>query len=230
MNAPGPQNKPQESRVFEIKDCALLAIATGSRAVNLKELRDILSTISLDSVYYHFWGGLLQPRFEEREYNNDFAAWAWHGLHDGALAERLAVVDPTEFKDLEDLRQELLEIIEERMDEQVYLSMLYASSGFEFIRSQIVVFDTQKRAETPVELAELLPSLSTGSIFYHFIDARRRLAHHGNDFSFWLIGCEPQYQDLCAMLNGIDPYFGNLSQLKQQLGKIFQEFFAQEGI
>ena len=230
MTASPPQDNPQESSVFEIKDCALLAIATGSRAVNLKELRDILSTISLDSVYYHFWGGLLQPRFEEREYNNDFAAWAWHGLHDGVLAERLAVVDPTEFKDLENLRQELLEIIEERMDEQVYLSMLYASSGFEFIRSQIVVFDTQKRAETPVELAELLPSLSTGSIFYHFIDARRRLAHHGNDFSFWLIGCEPQYQDLCAMLNGIDPYFGNLSQLKQQLGKIFQEFFAQEGI
>ena len=230
MNTPGPQNNPQESRVFEIKDCALLAIATGSRAVNLKELRDILSTISLDSVYYHFWGGLLQPRFEEREYNNDFAAWAWHGLHDGVLAERLAVVDPTEFKDLEDLRQELLEIIEERMDEQVYLSMLYASSGFEFIRSQIVVFDTQKRAETPMELSELLPTLSTGSIFYHFIDARRRLAHHGNDFSFWLIGCEPRYQDLCVKLNGIDPYFGNLTQIKQQLGKIFQDFFEQEEI
>jgi hypothetical protein len=230
MTASEPQSNPQESRIFEIKDCALLAIATGSRAVNLKELRDILSTISLDSVYYHFWGGLLQPRFEEREYNNDFAAWAWHGLHDGILAERLAVVDPTEFKDLEDLRQELLEIIEERMDEQVYLSMLYASSGFEFIRSQIVVFDTQKRAQTPAELAELLPTLSTGSIFYHFIDARRRLPHHGNDFSFWLIGCEPRYQDLCAKLNGIDPYFGNLSQIKEQLGKIFQQFFAQEGI
>jgi len=216
--------------VFEIKDCALLAIATGSRAVNLKELRDILSTISLDSVYYHFWGGLLQPRFEEREYNNDFAAWAWHGLHDGALAERLAVVDPTEFKDLEDLRQELLEIIEERMDEQVYLSRLYASSGFEFIRSQIVVFDTQKRAQTPADLAEILPTLSTSSIFYHFIDARRRLEHHGDDFSFWLSGCEPKYNGLCAMLAGVDPYFGYLSQIKQQLEKIFQEFFAQEGI
>lgn len=230
MTASEPPRNTQESRVFEIKDCALLAIATGSRAVNLKELRDILSTISLDSVYYHFWGGLLQPRFEEREYNNDFAAWAWHGLHDGVLAERLAVVDPTELKNLEDLRQELLEIIEERMDEQVYLSLVYASAGFEFIRSQIVVFDTQKRAETPAELAQLLPTLSTGSFFYHFIDARRRLAHHGDDFSFWLSGCEPRYQELCTMLAGIDPYFGNLTQLKQQLGKIFREFFAQEGI
>jgi len=230
MNTSELQSNSQESRVFEIKDCALLAIATGSRAVNLKELRDILSTISLDSVYYHFWGGLLQPRFEEREYNNDLAAWAWHGLHDGVLAERLAVVDPTEFKDLEDLRQELLEIIEERMDEQVYLSLLYASSGFEFIRSQIVVFDTQKRAKTPADLAEILPTLSTSSIFYHFIDARRRLEHHGDDFSFWLSGCEQKYNKLCAKLAGIDPYFGNLSQLKQQLEKIFQEFFAQEGL
>jgi len=230
MNTSEPQSNSQESRLFEIKDCALIAIATGSRAVNLKELRDILSTISLDSVYYHFWGGLLQPRFEEREYNNDFAAWAWYGLHDGALAERLAVVDPTEFKNLEDLRQELLEIIEERMDDQIYLSRLYASSGFEFIRSQIVVFDTQKRAQKPADLAELLPTLSTGSIFYHFIDARRRLAHHGDDFSFWLSGCESHYQGLCSRLAGVDPYFGNLTQIKQQLKKIFQDFFAQEGI
>jgi hypothetical protein len=230
MSMSESQNTGEYSRVFEIKDCALIAIATGSRAVNLKELRDILSTISPDSVYYHFWGGLLQPRFEEREYNNDFAAWAWYGLHDGALAERLAVVDPTEFKNLEDLRQELLEIIEERMDEQIYLSLLYASSGFEFIRSQIVVFDTQKRAKTPEELAELLPTLSTGSIFYHFIDARRRLDHHGDDLSFWLSGCETGYQELCSKLAGIDPYFGNLFQLKQQLMKIFQEFFIKEEI
>jgi hypothetical protein len=208
------QNTGEDSRVFEIKDCALIAIATGSRAINLKELRDILSTISLDSVYYHFWGGLLQPRFEEREYNNDFAA----------------VVDPTEFKDLEDLRQELLEIIEERLDEQIYHSLLYASSSFEFIRSQIVVFDTQKRMKTPEELAELLPTLSTGSIFYHFIDARRRLEHHGDDLSFWLSGCEPRYHVLCSKLAGIDPYFGNLIQLKQQLTKIFQDFFVKEGI
>jgi hypothetical protein len=212
--------------VFAIKDCALIAIATGHRAINLKELRDILNTISSDSIFYHFWGNLLQPRFEEREYNNDFASWAWHGMHDATLAERLAVIDPTDFADLEDLRQELLEIIEERLDEQGYLSWLQATSRFEFIRSQIVIFDTGHRVETPEKLAELLPNLSTGSIFYHFIDARRRLDSHGDDFSFWLSGHGERCSELCSLLSGIEPYFGSLHQIKNQLVKTFTDFFA----
>jgi hypothetical protein len=213
--------------VFAVKDCALIAIATGNRAINLKELRDILNTISLDSIYYHFWGGLLQPRFEEREYNNDFAAWAWYGLHDATLAERLAVIDPTEYVNLEDLRQELLGIIEERLDEQGYLSLLYSSSRFEFISSQIVVFDSQKRVSAPADLATLLPAVSTSTVFYHFIDAKRRLAQRNDDFSSWLSGYGEQYRDLCLRLSSIDPYFVTLSQLKDQLTDIFQEYFAE---
>ena len=227
MNNGENQTKESGPGIFAIKDCALIAIATGQRAVNLKELRDILNSIDPDSIYYHFWGGLLQPRFEEREYNNDFAAWAWYGLHDATLAERLAVVDPSEFTELEDLRQELLGIIEERLDEQGQLSLLYASSRFEFICSQIVVFDTQKRAATPAEMAALLPTLSTGSIFYHFIDARRRLARHDDDFSFWLRGCGDEYQGYCMQLTAIDPYFGSLVQLKEQIAGIFREDFAE---
>lgn len=229
MNGPETETSISTENEFAFKDCALIAIATGSRAINLKELRDILSSISLDSVYYHFWGGLLQPRFEEREYNNDFAAWAWYGLHDATLAERMAVVDPTEFVDLESLRQELLEIIEERLDEKESLFYVHATFRFEFIRSQIVIFDTLKRAESPDDLAEILPTLSTGSIFYHFIDARRRLENHGDDFTFWLAGYGSGYQELCRQLSGIDPYFGTLAQMKEQLIKVFATHFTEEG-
>jgi hypothetical protein len=56
------------SEPFLVKDCALIAIATGVRAHSLKELRDRLLTITSDSIYLHFWGDLLEPRFEEREY------------------------------------------------------------------------------------------------------------------------------------------------------------------
>lgn len=215
-----------EPNVFGIKDCALLAIATSKRAVNLKELRDILRQISLDSIYYHFWGGLLQPRFEEREYNNDFAAWAWYDLHDAPLAERLAVVDPNMFSSLEGLRQELLEIVEERMEEKDSISYLLASARFEFIRSQIVIFDTLKRPASPKELSVFIPDLSTGSIFYHFIDARRRLENHSDDFSLWLTGYGDSYQDLCRQLGAIDPYFGSLGQIKEQLTDVFTAYFS----
>lgn len=211
---------------FAVKDCALTAIATGQRAITLKELRNALVSISADSLYYHFWGCLLQPRFEDREYNNDLAAWARHGLHDDILAERLAVVDPTDFADLELMRDKLLEIVEDRLDESEYLRWAGATEQFEFIRSQIVVFDTRTRVEKPEQLVELIPNISTSSIFYHFIDARRRTPEGIDDFRFWLVGCDGQYEKLCRKLAGIDPYFGSLTDLRSKLASVFRDFLA----
>ncbi len=207
---------------FAIKDCALIAIATGKQAMTLKELRDNLVTINRNSIYHHFWGGLLEPRFEEREYNNDFASWARRGLHDDKLAERLAMVDPSFYSDLEDLRQELLDIIEERLDESEYIPWMLATEPFEFIRAQIVVFDTDLRVEYPEQLGELIPCLSTSSIFYHFIDARRRLADGSDDFSCWLASFDGIYKNLSTQLASIDPYFETLTELRQQLTLIFK--------
>ncbi|PSN18323.1 hypothetical protein C7271_13145 [filamentous cyanobacterium CCP5] len=208
---------------FAIKDCALIAIATGRKAITLKELRDRLQTINANSIYQHFWGGLLEPRFEEREYNNDFAAWARRGLHDDVLAERLAMADPTQYEDIEALRQELLELIEERLDQSEYLNWVLATEPFEFIRSQIVVFDTDQRLHHPEELARQLPTLSTSSIFYHFIDARRRPPKGFDDFRLWLSGFNGQYAGLEKRLAAIDPYFGTLNDLRQELVESFNQ-------
>lgn len=217
-----------DSGAFAIKDCALIAIATGRRAYSLKELRDQLLTIGTGSLYYHFWGGLVQPRFEEREYNNDFAAWARHALHDGTLAERLAVVDPNEFADLEALRQELIELVEQRLEENELLRWLPASQAFEFIRSQIVVFDTHKRVDTPEQLSELLPHLSATSIFYHFVDARQRFPEGIDDFRFWLSSFGEPLSGLSARLAEVDPYFAPLSELRRNLIEAFTAHFAKE--
>ncbi len=211
---------------FAVKDCALIAIATGEKVINLKEFRHTLAEINPDSIYFHFWGSLLQPRFEEREFNNDFASWARHGLHDHILAERLAVIDPTSFATLEELRDKILEIVEDRLDESEYLRWASGNKQFEFIRTQIVVFDTHTKIKSPEELSESLPKISTSSIFYHFIDARRRTPGGTDDFRFWLSGCGKRYDPLCVELAGVDPYFGSLAELRDKLAAIFQNFFA----
>lgn len=229
MNGARNNAGPAKPTVFAFKDCALIAIATGSCAYNLKDMRDILGTISLASIYYHFWGGLLQPRFEEREYNNDFAAWAWYGLHDAILAERLAVVDPNIFNDLEGLRHELLELIEDRLEEKEHLFFKHADTRFEFLHSQIVIFDTLRRAKDPERLAKELPHLSTSSVFYHFIDARRRLEDGRNDFSVWLSSFGGTYAELGRKLDAVDPYFSSLSQIKKQLVGLFSGYFTEGG-
>ncbi|HKK05488.1 MAG TPA: DUF5752 family protein [Gammaproteobacteria bacterium] len=212
---------------FAVKDCALVAIATGRKALTAKELRDHLLAVEVGSVYHHFWGGLLHAHFEEREFNNDFAAWVKHGLHDSILAERLAMLDPTDYPDLEELRQEIVDLIDARLDESESLHWTRASQQFELARSQIVIFDTGNRLSQAGELVDLIPKLSASSIFYHLIDARRRLPEHGNDFSLWLLRFGEEYTDLRAELDGIDPYFGSLSELREQLTVMVHRHLAE---
>lgn len=221
MPAPAAEQGPPDE--FAVKDCALITIATGERAYTLKEFRDTLMRVGDATVYYHFWGGLLEPRFEEREYNNDFAAWARHGLHDAVLAERLAMLDPTGMADLEELRQEVINQVELRLDESELLPWVRATRQFEFLRSQIVVFDTDRRLRDPAELARVVPELSTTSLFYHFIDARRRLPDGLDDFRYWLSSFPEPCARVCERLADIDPYFGPLSELRDELVAVFRE-------
>lgn len=215
------------AKPFSIKDCALVALATGKRARLLQEFRRELFDIEATSIYHHFWGGLLQPRFEEREYNNDFAAWVRHGVHDTVLAERLAMLDPIRFPDLEALRHEIIEVIDARLDEADELFWIRATQQFEFIRSQIVVFDTEKRLHRPSELAPAIAAMSTSSVFYHFIDARRRTSNRHDDFSDWLAGWGEEFATLRDTLMSIDPYFGSLSELRDELARLVTAHFQE---
>ena len=210
---------------FAIKDCDLIAIATGRRAQNLKELRNQLRSIHPGCIYYHFWGGLLRPKFVDPEYNNDFSAWASHALHDSKLAERLGVIDPTDFSDIEGLRQELIEIIDQRLDENEFIPRARSDQQFHFVRSQIVVFDTHHEIKMPEALAKIVPWISVGSVFYHFIDARRRPPEGIDDFRAWLSASGEKYKKLCDRLAEVDPYFVTLSALRHQLSLIFSAYF-----
>ncbi len=211
---------------FVVMDCALATVATGRRAQTLRELRDILRDIHPGSVYHHFWGTLLRPQSTSREYNNDFADWCRASLHDNRIAERLAVIDPADYSDMEALRQELIEVIDERLDETEMVLFAQSDQQFQFVRAIIVQFDTHKRIKHPRELVAELPQLSVGSIFYHFVDARRREPIAVDDFRTWLQGLGPQYNPLCDSLAEIDPYFDSLYVLRERITEAFARFFS----
>ncbi|MDY6816806.1 MAG: DUF5752 family protein [Pseudomonadota bacterium] len=227
MARPDPTEPASHMQPFSIKDCALVAMATGRKARVLQELRSELQDIDTASIYNHFWGGLLQSRFGEREYNNDFASWVRHGVHDAILAERLSALAPTTFSTLESLRQEIVELIDNRLDEAEHLSWTRATQQFEFLCSQIVVFDTTMQLQHPKELASVITTLSISSVFYHFIDARRRTADERDDFSDWLTTFGDEFAPLQEDLASIDPYFGSLSELRDRLGQVFTSYFQE---
>ena len=217
------------SEPFVIRDCTLVSISTGERAQNLRELRHRVAHIHTGSIYYHFWGGMLRHRFTDPEYNNDFASWARHGLHDSILAERLGIIDPTDYPDIEQLRHELIDVIEERLDETEYIPWARVDQQFQFIRSQIVVFDTHKRLTHPSELVTAIPHMSVGSIFYHFIDARGRCEGVLDDFRAWINGLGQDYDELSNRLATVDPYFLSLTELRRHLGELFHDYFGEAG-
>jgi len=213
---------------FYLKDCTLLAMATGKRAQNLRELRELLRDIDANSIYYHFWGGLLRPRFDDPEYHNDFAIWTANSLHNKLLAERLAVIDPMTFQTLDDLREELIDVIEETLNETEYPTWSKRDDQFEFIRFQLVIFNTKTIVQEPKDLLKVLQNMSVGSTFFHFIDGRRRNADSQDDFQNWLSNFGEKYDDLRARISDIDPYFSSLTQLRRRLVEVFRAYFHEE--
>lgn len=222
--AGAPKVNPQP---FAVRDCALITIAAGVQAQNLKEFREGLQKVAPGSIYHHFWGRLLRPQFDEPEFNNDFASWVYRGLHDRDLAERLSMIIPTDFGDLDELRREVVEVVEQRLDESELAPWSMAGQPFYFLRAQTVVFDTGLRFSHPADIVSYLPSLSTGSIYYHFIDARRRTEEQGDDFSAWLAGFGEEFQDLSARLRQVDPYFSSLKEIRKIVTEIFQLYFEE---
>ena len=203
----------------------MVGIATGDRASSLLELRDKIATIDEGCIYYHFWGGRMMPQFVHSQHHNDFASWVFHRLHDNILAEKLSVIDPIEFPSLEALRQEVLETIEKRLEDYEVHLWTKKEDQFRFIRYTIVIFESTLTISRPEDLPKVLPMLPPNSIFYHFIDARARTPERTDDFSVWLKIFGNQYDSLIEDIQAIDPYFLSLTQLRDELGNLFQQYF-----
>lgn len=202
---------------FLIKDCALVGIATGESASSLFELKEIIARVPISSLYHHFWGGRLRPSFAHPDYLNDFASWAHFSLHDNVLSERLGNIDPTGYTPLEGIRGALIDIIETRLDEVEFTFWSKSEAKFHFLRAITIVFDTEIVLTEPSELKNILPTINSSSIFYHFIDGRRRTPDGVDDFTFWLRSFDGQYADLIAEIQHIDPFFLELTEIKSKL-------------
>jgi Family of unknown function (DUF5752) len=144
------------------------------------------------------------------------------------LAEKLNIIDPTEFESLDKLRQEVLETVENRLDDYEIVLWTKKEDRFHFIRSTIIVFDSTLTISQPEELPNVIKTLSPSSIFYHFIDAKARTPGRMDDLSMWLKVFGSQYDELIEKIQSIDPFFLSLTDLRDELAKIFQDFFEGE--
>ncbi len=210
---------------FYIKDCALAVMATGEAAESLIQFREALIKVPLSSIYYHFWGGRLRSTFTHPEFHNDFAMWAHMHLRDDVLSEKLGILDPIDYPNLEDLRRTIIELVEERLEEVEYILWSKRDTLFHFLHSTIIIFDTHIQALHPSDLKSIIPNLTASSIFYHFIDARTRSPNGMDDFSTWLTHFKEDFPELLAKVEEIDPFFLTPAEIRQKLSELINEHF-----
>ncbi len=208
---------------FEVKDCALLTRMSGlPPAINLRELRDRIAICGENVLFHHFCETTLRGTFDNPDYRNDFAVWSKLYLGDRVLAERLGILDPYEFSSLGELRSATLEVIDDRLGESPMIPWARPGDELYFMEATTVVFDTGIRIFHPRELAAAVGAMTGGSVYFHFLEARRRPPLGKDDFTAWLIendadGMNRKYVDALAR---IDFYFHSLVHLRGELIRV----------
>ncbi|RJO74277.1 MAG: hypothetical protein C4523_01120 [Myxococcales bacterium] len=202
---------------FHVKDCTLIVQTTKIQAINLRELREGISRCEAASIYHHFYETLLRPSFDDPVYQSDFAIWSARELHDPVLAERLSIIDPYAFEDIESLRAYLLDILDDRLSEVHFIPWARPEHQFYFTKAVTVVFDAGKVIHGPEKFLDGIRDLSLGSIFYHFIEARRRHKRRTDDFTVWLEGEGEKGEMYLAPLKELHRSLVSLAELKERL-------------
>ena len=209
---------------FDVKDCALLVRMSGlPPAVNLRELRDRIAGCNENVLFHHYCETTLRTTFDNPDYRNDFAVWAKLYLGDRVLAERLGILDPYSFHSLEELRAATLEVIDERLGESIMVPWARPGDEFYFREATTVVFGAGIRITQPARLGAFIRKMSNGSVYYHFLEARRRPPWGKDDFTIWLMEDEVANQPYIRALASIDFYFHSMVHLRHELGRVLTE-------
>jgi hypothetical protein len=210
---------------FAIKDCALLVRMSGlPPAYNLRDLRERIAVCADDVLYHHFCETPLRPTFDNPDYRNDFAVWTRKCLGDRMLAERLGIVDPYAFESTAQLRAATLDLIEERLAELTpWVPTVRPGREFFFLEATTVVFDTGEQIPHPLAMPHAIRKMNDGSVFFHFLESRRRHPVGVDDFSAWLQETGDEFHPYIEAIGAIDFYFLTLKQLRAEIHRVLTE-------
>lgn len=107
-------------------------------------------------------------------------------LQDWPVAERLALMHPTEFPSVRALREHILQVIDDRLREGEPPAPAPPGREFHFSQSISVIYPAGYVARTLDELCEGIRRASGRTLFFHLIEARLRIGRRTTDLSSWL--------------------------------------------
>jgi hypothetical protein len=189
---------------------------TGLKACNLTELVNIIKEVPESVVYYHVHHFLEEHLYLTPEPANDFAIWVSNAMGYDLLSEQLASVDTFAFPNMGNLRQRLVEVIEDFLRNHPDDHHCSEGEEFHFIRSNSFILPTPYTAHNLREFVEILRKVTIDSIYFHIYEARLRLQRGTNDFSIWIADSLGE-KDLAEKISGIDPYVYTLESLRSKI-------------
>lgn len=199
---------------FHFKQCSHTIKSTGKKAKSLRELLKLIVSVSDASLYHHTYQYFLKGHIQE--YTNDFAQWAGECLEERALAEHLANIDPYNFKKIAALRERLAETINDYLTRFPEPREVIPGNEFYFNETITLIFPAGTRARNLAEFFVGIRNVDTGSIYYHFYEARIRLGSGIDDFSKWLedsLGLPI----LAAKIRSIDPFMHTTEGIREHI-------------
>jgi hypothetical protein len=210
---------------FDFRDAVRVLKATGNKAATLRELRDLIATVSDECIFHHTYQYFSKGHI--LEYTNDFAQWAGESLEEGALSELLSNIDPYSFPTVNELRGELLRVIDYYIENFPETRKVMPGDEFYFAETIAFIFPVGVKARNLAEFLMALKYIDSESIYYHFFEARMRLGQAVDDFSKWVeevIGSK----ELADKIQGIDPFMHNMEGIRKHLIEIIEDGLKQQ--
>ncbi len=187
---------------------------TGVRANTLSGFTKAIKEADDDTIYYHFYRNLFEYHFMPTEFSNSFAYWLSENGY-AVLAEKVSAIDLMECTCIEDIRMEILSILQEYYGDGDRLC-----KPFHFIRANRWIIDTEFVARDVKELIECIEEVSISSLFYHLVGSKLRENSPVSDFARWLY--ELGLEEKADAVNRIDLMVMSLYEAKRTLIEILE--------
>ncbi len=208
---------------FVFSEYLLIPMPTGKKATDLRELLQFLREMPDPVLNYHLWQSRLTIAPPTLEYPNDFALWAATGLHDDLLAERLSNIDPFDYENLTQVREAMVEKLEEYLWDSPHYPQVRPGYELYLCEASAVVLHSGISARTLGEFCVALQAVGLDSVYFHFVEARRRLGDRKmDDFSRW-IADNFTLPSLVTAIGEIDIYFYSLAEIRDTILALVQE-------
>ncbi|MDI7267827.1 MAG: DUF5752 family protein [Myxococcota bacterium] len=207
---------------FVFHDAHVLRVATGRSVVNLRELLAALRDCDAGILRHHLFRFPLDPAYDFSAYGHELAWWAENGLQDAVLAERLGNFDPYDDPEPEALRAALLDIVEDHLMSIAHVPWARPGRELHLMRSIVVAYPVGREAGSLAELRDAILVASRGSLYYHFFEARTRLAGRVDDFSAWIASSLGR-PDVVAAIRRIDSPALRIDGIRDEVARILAE-------